>query len=53
MLLPKTIRELLGKMAAKARDVEFSEELTNAYFGNQEAWQVPPINSTPDTNKEP
>ncbi len=55
MQVPKAIRGIFGKIADKAKDTEFSEELTNAYFGNQEAWQITPDNSRSPhhTKKEP
>lgn len=53
--VPKTIRGILKRVNGKHQDVELSEELTNAYFGNREAWQLPPTDThtQSETNKEP
>lgn len=56
MDMPKALRGILTRMAGKNQKIEISEELTNAYFGNPEAWQITPSNHIPQfetTNKEP
>ncbi|GAX91788.1 hypothetical protein [Effusibacillus lacus] len=40
MRVPKVIKGLWTMMAGKQEDLEVSEELTHAYFGNAEAWQI-------------
>ncbi|MFC4766395.1 hypothetical protein [Effusibacillus consociatus] len=37
-------------MTGRNQDVEISEELTNAYFGNRDAWQLDDKN--PDSEPE-
>ncbi|WP_018133363.1 hypothetical protein [Effusibacillus pohliae] len=40
MRASKLLKNIWARMAANRQELEVSEELTNAYFGDQAAWQV-------------
>lgn len=53
MLVPRMMRGLLKRTAEKNSDVEMSEELTNAYFGNHDAWRITDLtNGTTDISHD-
>lgn len=40
MRTPKFLKNIRKRMAGQNQELEVSEELTNAYFGNAEAWRI-------------
>lgn len=52
---PRILRGIWSKMNGKL-EIEVSEELTNAYFGNPKAWRIQSdaeVDSTDKENQEP
>jgi hypothetical protein len=46
------VRGMWRMFNRKKTDVEFSEEITNGYFGDHKAWSVHEQTSNPDSLKE-
>lgn len=50
---PKILKGIRRMMEGKNEDLEVSEELTNAYFGNEKAWQIDSQAKSEDAETNP